>query len=94
MFVVIEYPYIIIPPTLILAKYDAIVLELNFQENNIEGGDKIMKLKYYQLFYKVIVSFGLIPTYYYLLKQWLIFIYIKGMTTHKRNNVSFQAVPI
>jgi len=50
----IEYPYFINPPTLRFANYDAIELELDFQENNIKGGDKIIKPKYYQLFYKVI----------------------------------------
>jgi len=50
----IEYLYCINPPTLRFANYDAIELELDFQENNIEGGDRIIKPKYYQLFYKVI----------------------------------------
>jgi len=54
MFVFIEYPYFINPPTLRFANYDAIELELDFQENNIKGGDKFIKPKYYQLFYKVI----------------------------------------
>jgi len=49
----IEYPYLINPPTLRFANYEAIEIELNFEENNIEGGNKIMKPKYYQLFYKV-----------------------------------------
>jgi len=49
----IEYPYFINPPTLISAEYDKIKIELNFQKDNIKGGDQIMKLKYYQLFYKV-----------------------------------------
>eukprot|EP00102_Acyrthosiphon_pisum_P025257 XP_016662467.1 PREDICTED: uncharacterized protein LOC100570133 [Acyrthosiphon pisum] len=47
-----KYPYFINPPTLRFANYDAIELELDFQENNIKGGDKIIKPKYYQLFYK------------------------------------------
>ena len=54
MFGFIEYPYFINPPTLRFSNYDAIELELDFQENNIEGGDTIIKPKYYQLLYKVI----------------------------------------
>jgi len=54
VFYFIEYPYLINPPALRVANYDAIELELDFQENNIKGGDKIIMPKYYQLFYKVI----------------------------------------
>jgi len=53
VFELIEYPYFINPPTLLSATYDRIEIELNFQENNIKYLDKIMNLKYYQLFYKV-----------------------------------------
>lgn len=52
----IEYPYFINPPALLSAKYDTIEIQLTFQENNIKYGDKIMNLKYYQLFYKVIIA--------------------------------------
>jgi len=54
VFYFIEYPYFKNPPTLRFSNYDAIELELDFQENNIIGGYKIIKPKYYQLFYKVI----------------------------------------
>ncbi|XP_060872815.1 uncharacterized protein LOC132946770 [Metopolophium dirhodum] len=47
-----KYHYLINPPTLRFANYDTIEIELNFQENNIKGGDKIIKPKYYKLFYK------------------------------------------
>jgi len=56
LFDFIEYPYFINPPTLLSAKYDTIEIQLTFQENNIKYGDKIMNLKYYQLFYKVIAT--------------------------------------
>ncbi|CAI6359203.1 unnamed protein product [Macrosiphum euphorbiae] len=51
-----KYPYLINPPTLRVANYDAIELELDFQENNIKGGDKIIMPKYYQLFYKSLIE--------------------------------------
>ncbi|XP_008186132.1 uncharacterized protein LOC100169299 [Acyrthosiphon pisum] len=51
-----KYPYFINPPTLRFADYDTIELELDFQENNIKGGDKIIKPKYYQLFYKSLIE--------------------------------------
>lgn len=54
MFDFIEYPYFINPPTLSFANYEAIEIELDFQENNVKGGGNIVKPKYYQLFYKVI----------------------------------------
>jgi hypothetical protein len=51
----IEYPYLINPPTLRSATYDRIIVELNFKENSItKYGEKILNIKYYQLFYKVI----------------------------------------
>ncbi|XP_060854158.1 tenascin-like isoform X2 [Rhopalosiphum padi] len=51
-----KYPYFINPPTLLSATYDRIEIELNFQENNIKYLDKIMNLKYYQLFYKSLIE--------------------------------------
>ncbi|XP_060872332.1 LOW QUALITY PROTEIN: uncharacterized protein LOC132946372 [Metopolophium dirhodum] len=51
-----QYPYFINPPTLRFANYDAIELELDFQENNIKGGDKFIKPKYYQLSYKSLIE--------------------------------------
>ncbi|XP_001948568.2 uncharacterized protein LOC100163240 [Acyrthosiphon pisum] len=51
-----KYPYFINPPTLRFSNYDAIELELDFQENNIEGGDTIIKPKYYQLLYKSLIE--------------------------------------
>lgn len=32
-------------------------MELNFESKNIKGGDNTIKLKYYQIFYKVGISF-------------------------------------
>lgn len=49
----LEYPYLINPPTLLSSKYDALELEFNFTMDNIKGGDKSIKLKYHQIFYKV-----------------------------------------
>ncbi|XP_060872331.1 uncharacterized protein LOC132946371 [Metopolophium dirhodum] len=51
-----KYPYFINPPTLRFANYEAIELGLDFQENNIKGGDTIIKPKYYQLFYKSLIE--------------------------------------
>eukprot|EP00102_Acyrthosiphon_pisum_P024417 XP_016661627.1 PREDICTED: uncharacterized protein LOC100163765 [Acyrthosiphon pisum] len=51
-----KYPYFVNPPTLRFANYDAIELELDFQETNIKGGDKIIKPKYYQLLYKSLIE--------------------------------------
>ncbi|CAI6352820.1 unnamed protein product [Macrosiphum euphorbiae] len=51
-----KYHYLIEPPTLRFANFDAIEIELDFQENNIKGGDKIIKPKYYQLFYKSLIE--------------------------------------
>ncbi|KAE9526207.1 hypothetical protein AGLY_013838 [Aphis glycines] len=51
-----KYPYFINPPTLLSANYDTIEIQLTFQENNIKYGDKIMNLKYYQLFYKSLIE--------------------------------------
>ncbi|XP_029345340.1 cell death abnormality protein 1 [Acyrthosiphon pisum] len=62
-----KYPYFINPPTLRFANYDAIELELDFQENNIRGGDKIIKPKYYQLLYKVIaINTNIFDFYFYI----------------------------
>jgi len=47
------YPYLINPPTLLSSKYDALEMELNFKLDNVKGGDTNIKLKYYQIFYKV-----------------------------------------
>lgn len=52
VFIFIEYPYLIEPPTQISNTYERIEIKLNFFQANI-GGDKNMKLKYYQLFIKV-----------------------------------------
>jgi len=49
----LEYPYLVNPPTLLSSKYDALELEFNFTLDNIKGGYKSIKLKYYQIFYKV-----------------------------------------
>eukprot|EP00102_Acyrthosiphon_pisum_P025253 XP_016662463.1 PREDICTED: uncharacterized protein LOC107884572 [Acyrthosiphon pisum] len=51
-----KYHYFIRPPTLRFANFDAIEIELDFQEKNIKGGDKIIKPKYYQLFYKSLIE--------------------------------------
>jgi len=50
------YPYLVNPPTLLSSKYDALEMELNFKLDNIEEGDKNIKLKYYQIFYKVPIT--------------------------------------
>lgn len=47
------YPYLINPPKLLSSKYDALEMELNFKLDNVKGGDTNIKLKYYQIFYKV-----------------------------------------
>jgi len=47
------YPYLINPPTLLSSKYDALEMVFNFKPDNIEGGDTSIKMKYYQIFYKV-----------------------------------------
>ncbi|KAL4085361.1 hypothetical protein QTP88_027220 [Uroleucon formosanum] len=51
-----KYPYFINPPTLSFANYEAIEIELDFQENNVKGGGNIVKPKYYQLFYKSLIE--------------------------------------
>jgi len=53
LFPFLEYPYLINPPTLLSDEYEAIEMELNFESKNIKGGDNTIKLKYYQIFYKV-----------------------------------------
>lgn len=78
----IEYPYLINPPTLRFANYEAIEIELNFEENNIEGGNKIMKPKYYQLFYKV----NTIKT-----KKSLIFISTYNIWKHIRHLIIYRS---
>ncbi|CAI6354595.1 unnamed protein product [Macrosiphum euphorbiae] len=50
-----KYPYCINPPTLRFANYHAIELKLDFKENNIKG-DRIIKPKYYQLYYKSLIE--------------------------------------
>lgn len=51
-----KYPYLISPPTLLSDKYEAIEMEINFKPDNVKGGDKNIKLKYYQIFYKSIIE--------------------------------------
>ncbi|XP_060843558.1 uncharacterized protein LOC132923516 isoform X2 [Rhopalosiphum padi] len=52
-----KYPYLINPPTLLSATYDRIIVELNFKENSItKYGEKILNIKYYQLFYKSLIE--------------------------------------
>jgi len=57
LFPFLEYPYLINPPKLLSDEYEAIEMELNFESKNIKGGDNTIKLKYYQIFYKVGISF-------------------------------------
>ncbi|VVC28416.1 Fibronectin type III,EGF-like, conserved site,Immunoglobulin-like fold [Cinara cedri] len=47
-----KYPYLIKPPTQILNQYESIQIQLNFKSNNINGGNRYIKMKYYQLLYK------------------------------------------
>lgn len=49
------YPYLINPPALFSSKYDSLEMELNFKLDNIKGGDTNIKLKYYQILYKVLI---------------------------------------
>ncbi|VVC38854.1 Fibronectin type III,EGF-like, conserved site,Immunoglobulin-like fold,EGF-like domain [Cinara cedri] len=48
-----RYPYLIKPPTIISNTFESIEVNLNFHSTNI-GGDKNLKLKYYQLIYKLL----------------------------------------
>jgi len=53
MISLLGYPYLINPPALLSSKYDALEMELNFKLDNIKEGDTNIKLKYYQILYKV-----------------------------------------
>lgn len=53
LFIFLEYPYLIKPPTKISEEYETIKLQLDFQSDNIRGGNKNIKINYYQLLYKV-----------------------------------------
>ncbi|XP_060850877.1 uncharacterized protein LOC132929506 isoform X2 [Rhopalosiphum padi] len=51
-----KYPYLINPPRLLSDEYEVIEMELNFESDNVKGGDNTIKLKYYQIFYKSIIE--------------------------------------
>ncbi|VVC28415.1 Hypothetical protein CINCED_3A016464 [Cinara cedri] len=46
-----KYPYLVKPPTLLSSKYEELEISINFQSDNVKGGDGITKLKYYQIVY-------------------------------------------